>query len=70
MSKETISVFEAVLDGSNNIHGIKNKAIQKHLYKALHLAGYYRGLLEDVNMLKNAFKSAKNFTLPQTSRMT
>ena len=29
------------------------------LYKALHIAGYYRGLLEDVNMLKDAFKAAK-----------
>ena len=31
------------------------------LYKALHIAGYYRGLLEDVNMLKDAFKAAKGF---------
>jgi uncharacterized protein (UPF0332 family) len=31
------------------------------LYKALHVAGYYRGLLEDVNMLKDAFKAAKGF---------
>ncbi|MFZ3122491.1 MAG: DUF5618 family protein [Thermodesulfovibrionales bacterium] len=29
------------------------------LYKALHIAGYYRGLLEDVDMLKDAFKAAK-----------
>ncbi|MEW6068232.1 MAG: DUF5618 family protein [Nitrospirota bacterium] len=31
------------------------------LYKALHIAGYYRGLIEDVNMLKDAFKIAKEF---------
>lgn len=31
------------------------------LYKALHMAGYYRGLLEDVDMLKDAFKAAKGF---------
>lgn len=31
------------------------------LYKALHIAGYYRGLLEDVDMLKDAFKAAKGF---------
>lgn len=31
------------------------------LYKALHIAGYYRGLLEDVDMVKAAIKSAKAF---------
>lgn len=31
------------------------------LYKALHIAGYYRGLLDDVNALKDYFKVAKSF---------
>ena len=31
------------------------------LYKALHIAGYYRGLLEDVSMVKDALKAAKSF---------
>ena len=31
------------------------------LYKALHIAGYYRGLLEDVNMVKDALKAADAF---------
>ena len=31
------------------------------LYKALHIAGYYRGLLEDVNMVKDAIKAARAF---------
>ena len=31
------------------------------LYKELHIAGYYRGLIEDVNALKNIFRSAKSF---------
>jgi len=31
------------------------------LYKALHIAGYYRGLLEDVDMVKDALKAAKEF---------
>jgi hypothetical protein len=31
------------------------------LYKALHIAGYYRGLLEDVNMVKDALKAARAF---------
>jgi hypothetical protein len=31
------------------------------LYKALHIAGYYRGLLEDVTMVKDALRAAKSF---------
>jgi len=31
------------------------------LYKALHIAGYFRGLLEDVNMVKDAIKAARAF---------
>jgi hypothetical protein len=31
------------------------------LYDALHIAGYYRGLIYDVNMVKDAFKAAKGF---------
>ena len=31
------------------------------VYKALHIAGYYRGLLDDVNALKNYFKVVKGF---------
>jgi hypothetical protein len=31
------------------------------LYDLLHIAGYYRGLLRDVNVVKEAMKSAKVF---------
>jgi hypothetical protein len=31
------------------------------LYKALHIAGYYRGLLDDVAMVRDAFRAAKVF---------
>ena len=31
------------------------------LHKALHIAGYYRGLLEDVAMVRDAFRAAKVF---------
>jgi hypothetical protein len=31
------------------------------LYDALHIAGYYRGLLYDVNMVKDALKAARIF---------
>jgi hypothetical protein len=31
------------------------------LYKALHIAGYYRGFLEDVTMVKDALRAARSF---------
>ena len=31
------------------------------LYDALHIAGYYRGLIYDTNMVKDALKAAKTF---------
>lgn len=31
------------------------------LYDALHIAGYYRGLIYDVDMVRDALKAAKSF---------
>ena len=31
------------------------------LHRLLHIAGYYRGLLEDVNVMREALKAAKSF---------
>ena len=31
------------------------------IYKTLHIAGYYRGLLQDVNIMKDAFSMARRF---------
>lgn len=31
------------------------------LYKLLHIAGYYRGLLEDVSVVKDSLKAARSF---------
>ena len=31
------------------------------LYDALHIAGYYRGLIYDVNLVKDALKATKSF---------
>ena len=31
------------------------------LYDALHIAGYYRGLIYDVNMVKDTFKATRSF---------
>lgn len=33
----------------------------ERLYKLLHIAGYYRGLLEDVSVVKDSLKAAKSF---------
>jgi Domain of unknown function (DUF5618) len=41
-------------------NGKLTKEFEK-LYKELHIAGYYRGLIEDVNALKNIFRSARSF---------
>jgi len=31
------------------------------LYKALHMAGYYRGLLQNTEMVKDALRAAEDF---------
>jgi hypothetical protein len=43
------------------VHGGKLLKEFEKLYKALHIAGYYRGLLEDVTMVKDALRAAKSF---------
>lgn len=43
---------------------VHNGKLQKQfnvLYDELHIAGYYRGLIRDVDVLKAIFKSAKGF---------
>ena len=41
-------------------HGRLMKEFEK-LYKLLHIAGYYRGLLEDVTVVKDSLKAARVF---------
>ena len=43
------------------IHNGKLLKEFEKLYKLLHIAGYYRGLLEDVPVVKDALKAAKTF---------
>jgi hypothetical protein len=43
------------------IHNGKLLKEFEKLYKLLHIAGYYRGLLEDVTVVKDALKAAKVF---------
>jgi len=43
------------------IHNGKLMKEFEKLYKLLHIAGYYRGLLEDVTVVKDSLKAAKIF---------
>jgi len=43
------------------IHNGKLLKEFEKLYKLLHIAGYYRGLLEDVAVVREALRAAKNF---------
>ncbi|GAB4535442.1 MAG: hypothetical protein Fur0020_02850 [Thermodesulfovibrionia bacterium] len=44
-----------------SVHNGKLAREFEKLYKELHIAGYYRGLLEDVGVVKEALKAAKAF---------
>ncbi|MDI6891176.1 MAG: DUF5618 family protein [Thermodesulfovibrionales bacterium] len=44
-----------------SIHNGKLMREFEKLYKLLHIAGYYRGLLEDVDVVKDSLKAARVF---------
>lgn len=44
-----------------SVHNGRLKRDFDKLYNILHIAGYYRGLLGDTNVVKDIFKSAKAF---------
>lgn len=58
---QSVEGYRDMLKKYLSIHNGKLTREFDKLYKTLHIAGYYRGLLEDVNMLKDAFKVAKIF---------
>lgn len=58
---QSVEGYRDMLKKYLSIHNGKLTREFDKLYKTLHIAGYYRGLLEDVNMLKDAFKAAKTF---------
>jgi hypothetical protein len=57
----TIEGYREILKKYLLIHDGKFTREFEKLYKELHIAGYYRGLIEDVNALKDIFKSARTF---------
>ena len=58
---QSIEGYREMIRKYLSVHNGKLTREFEKLYKALHIAGYYRGLLEDVDMVKAAIKSAKAF---------
>ncbi|MEW6419863.1 MAG: DUF5618 family protein [Nitrospirota bacterium] len=58
---QSIEGYREMIRKYLSVHNGKLTREFEKLYKALHIAGYYRGLLEDVDMVKAAIKSAKVF---------
>lgn len=58
---KSVDGYREMLKKHLSIHNGKLTREFEKLYKELHIAGYYRGLIEDVNALKEIYKSAKFF---------
>lgn len=58
---QSVDGYREMLKKHLSIHNGRLTREFEKLYKALHIAGYYRGLLDDVNALKDYFKVAKSF---------
>ena len=58
---KSVDAYRAALQKYIAIHNGKLMREFEKLYDALHIAGYYRGLLYDVNMVKDAIKAARAF---------
>lgn len=62
--KELPKSVDAYRDALKKYLAIHNGKLMREfekLYDCLHIAGYYRGLIYDVNMVKDAMKAAKVF---------
>ncbi len=58
---QSVDGYREMIKKYLSVHNGKLTKEFEKLYKELHIAGYYRGLLEDVDMIKAAIKSAKVF---------
>lgn len=58
---KSVDAYRKVLQKHLVAHNGKLMREFEMLYDALHIAGYYRGLIYNVDMLKDAFKAAKSF---------
>ena|SRR3989338_736169 len=58
---KSVDAYRNALQRHVAVHNGKLMREFEKLYDALHIAGYYRGLLYDVDMVKDALKAAKAF---------
>jgi len=58
---QSVDGYREMLRKHLMIHNGKLLKEFEKLYKLLHIAGYYRGLLEDVAVVKDAIKAVKTF---------
>src|SRR4030066_1289267 len=58
---QSVDGYREMLRKHLMIHNGKLLKEFEKLYKLLHIAGYYRGLLEDVTILKDSLRAAKTF---------
>ena len=58
---KSVDAYRKVLQEYLAVHNGKLMREFEMLYDALHIAGYYRGLIYDTNMVKDALKAAKTF---------
>lgn len=56
-----VEEYEKALKKTLGVHNGKLLREFQGLYDSLHIAGYYRGLIYDVVMVKDALKSAREF---------
>lgn len=58
---QSVGGYRDMIKKHLSVHNGKLTKEFEKLYKELHIAGYYRGLLEDVGVVKEVLKSAKSF---------
>ncbi len=58
---KSVEGYRDMLKKYISVHNGKIYKSFEALYRELHIAGYYRGLLIDANVIKEVFKNAKSF---------
>ena len=58
---KSVDAYRKALQEHLAVHNGKLMREFEMLYDALHIAGYYRGLIYDTSMVKEALKAAKTF---------
>jgi hypothetical protein len=58
---QSVDGYREMIKKHLSVHDGKLTRDFEKIYKTLHIAGYYRGLLEDVNIVKDAFSMVRRF---------